>query len=76
MHVEIKTQQGVVGEVTLSPDGVAVPSNELVRSTMADTAIVWPGTPPELVKPEEGEKYLRALEICLGGAYFWAEFVE
>lgn len=65
-----------MGEVTLSPDGVAIPSNAGARETMEDTAIVWPGEPPELVEPEEGERYLRALAICLRGTYFWAELVE
>ena len=76
MHVDFKTHAGTVGKVTLSADGVAVPSNQGAEETMRDTVIVWPGEPPEIVKPEEGEKYLRALAVCLRGSYFWAELVE
>jgi hypothetical protein len=70
--VELHDQKGVVGEITLA-GGVAVPSNALARRTIEQTKIIWPGNPPQEVKPEDGERYLKALLVNLNGTYFWAE---
>lgn len=76
MRAELHNQSGVVGEVTLSGDGLAIPSNELARLMMEETTVVLPGKPPEVVKPEDGERYLRGLAVSLRGSYFWAVLVE
>lgn len=74
MRVDLHNQTGVVGEVTLSGDGLAIPSNDLARRTIEETVITAPG--PKVVTPADGEDYLRALPLCLSGTYFWAELVE
>lgn len=74
MRVELHNHGGVVGEVTLS-GGVAVPSNGLAGRTMDETQIVA-GDPPALVRPEDGEAYLRAMARNLTGSYFWAVLVD
>lgn len=73
MRVELHSQEGVVGEVSLV-DGVATPSNEVARKAMAETKIVLPG--PELVRPEDGGRYLKGLLASLQGSYFWAELKD
>lgn len=73
-RVELHSQaNGLVGEVELR-DGVARPSNDAAEATMLDTKIVAPG--PRVLKPEDGEEYLRAMPLALNGTYFWAELVE
>lgn len=74
MRVELHSQEGVLGEVTLA-DGVAVPSNAVARETMEGTKISLPGSPPELVRPEDGERYLKGLAVSLRGSYFWAKLI-
>lgn len=74
MRVELHNQQGVVGEITLSADGVALPSNETAHQTIEETVVIAPG--PKRMQPEDGEEYLRALAVSLSGSYFWAELIE
>lgn len=74
MRVELHNRNGVVAHVDLV-GGVAVGSNQIAERTMDETKIVEPGNPPKLVKPADGERYLRALPVCLAGTYFWAELV-
>ena len=76
IRVELHTHEGVVGEITLSSGGVAVGSNGIARKMMEDTKIVQPGRPPTLLKPSDGERYIRALPVNLHGSRFWAELVE
>lgn len=75
MRVELRDQDGTLGEVNLV-DGVAVPSNELARRTMAETKFVLPGRPPTLVTPEDGERYLKGMSLCLRGTYFFARLID
>lgn len=72
MRVELRNQEGVVGEVAVR-DGIAVASNDVARRTIEETVIVLPGRPPERVEPKDGERFLRGLVASLRGSYFWAE---
>lgn len=71
MKVELHTQKGVVGEIVLR-DGVAVSDDDTGQSVIASTSIVEAGNPPKPLRPDDGERYLRALPLCISGAYFWA----
>lgn len=76
MKVELRTEKGVVGEITLENDGSCHGSNEVARHVMETHQIVEPGTPPKPLTAADGERYLRALPLNIGGAYFWATLVD
>ena len=74
MKVELHTWTGEVGEVRLER-GRAVGSNERARHLIASTRIIEPET-FDLVRPSEGERYLRVLPTAFRSAYFVAVLVE
>jgi hypothetical protein len=74
VKVELHTWTGGVGEVRLDR-GRAVGSNERTRRLIASTKIVEPET-FDLLRPSEGERYLRALPATLSGSYLTAVLVE
>lgn len=73
MKVELQTWTGEVGEVRLEHGG-AVGSNERTRHLIASTRIVESET-FDLLRPGEGERYLRALPAAFRGAYLVAVLV-
>ena len=74
MKVEIRGWRGKRGEVTLV-NGRAVGSTPALRHWLDSTTIIEDGT-TEVVWPEDGERYLRALPRALRGAYTAAVLVE
>jgi hypothetical protein len=73
VKVELRTWAGAVGEVRLER-GRAVGSNERTRQLIASTKIVEPET-FDLLRPSEGERYLRALPAAFHGMYLVAVLV-
>lgn len=76
MKVELHTQKGKVAEVSLNDDGVAVGSNATAQEILDHLAVVEPGNPPTPLRPRDGERYLRAMPLCVSGAYFWATLTD
>lgn len=74
MKVEIRGWRGKRGEVALV-NGRAVGSTAAIRHWLDTTTIIEVGT-TEVVWPEDGERYLRALPRALSGAYTAAVLVE
>lgn len=74
MRVELFTEDGLVGEITLGQGDVCVGSNDLAARLMAETRVAAPGSPPVGVTPADGERYLRALPLTFRGPRFWAAF--
>jgi hypothetical protein len=74
VKVELHTWTGEVGEVRLER-GRAVGSNERARRLITSTKIIEPET-FELLRPSEGERYLRALPAAFRGTYLVAVLVE
>jgi hypothetical protein len=74
VKVELQTWTGEVGQVRLER-GRAVGSNEHTRQLIASTEIVEPET-FDVVRPSEGERYLRALPAAFRGTYLVAVLVE
>jgi hypothetical protein len=70
VKAELGTWTRKVGEVRLER-GHAVGSNERTRRLIASTKIIEPGT-LELLRPSDGERYLRALPATFRGAYLAA----
>ena len=75
MRVVLRSWGGPVGEVVLDPDGCARATDQRTREFLDAVTIVEPGT-LEVVGPEDGERYLRALPAALSGSYFAADLVE
>lgn len=70
MRVEIRSHDGLVGEVVLV-GGRAVPDAG-ARICLKDLVIVEPGNPRHRLTEEDGAAYLRALQYNLRGTYLWA----
>jgi hypothetical protein len=74
----VKVELGIwtrkVGEVRLER-GHAVGSNDPTRRLVASTKIIEPGT-LELLRPSDGERYVRALPATFRGAYLVAVLAE
>jgi len=74
MHVSIKNTGGEIGRIDLER-GVATPANDLSGRVMTGLDIVEPNTLVHL-KPESGDRYMRAFPYNLNGSRVWAELVE
>jgi hypothetical protein len=74
VKVELQSWTGEVGEVRLVR-GRAVGSNVRSRRLIASTRIIEPET-FDLLRPSEGERYLRGLPAAFRGAYLVAVLVE
>jgi hypothetical protein len=75
VRVELHGWDGLKGVVLLER-GCAVFSNDCTRRLLEDMKVVEPGTDPRPVRPEDGERYLRALPANFHGAYLWAVLIE
>lgn len=77
MHVDLRKQEGTVATVRLDDLGVARASNAENQAFLDSFTVVERSEAGvEVVGPEAGERYLRALPANLRGSYFWAVLVE
>jgi hypothetical protein len=75
MKVQFYDLDGLIGTAGLRDDGSLHVDNEGVRRMLEGTNIVEPGT-MELLTPDLGERYLRALPATFRGVYLQASLVE
>jgi hypothetical protein len=75
VHVELRSQKGKVATVSIGRGGVARASDADNQRFLDELTVVEPGS-TERVRPEDGERYLRALPANLRGSYLWAVLVE